>query len=141
MRGPDFTHGRCTTPEQYLALQAGAIARNAAMAPGRYAGVLPHLRPERLVAYINEGRWIVDCVAMTMQDVRCRNGCATAPAWGVACCFSCGAIYRDLTFPAGADAIVRTLARRPELATQNWRPEETLADLEAENMAHGVPVV
>jgi hypothetical protein len=64
-----------------------------------------------------------------------------APEWrGLACCYECGAIYERLELPAKADEIERLLVARPDLQTRNWRQGETVADLHAENRAHGIGV-
>ncbi len=116
------------TVEGYVAAQAAFIARNAQALPGRYAAVHPHEVARALEAYINHGRWLVDCP--------CGNGVMTAPGWP-ACCYSCGAIYRDVHISADADQIEALLSRRP-IAHQNWKAGESLALLRAENVQHGI---
>ena len=71
--------------------------------------------------------------------MRCVCGdCATVhPVWRLACCCFCGAIYRDLEIPDNANAIAAVLLKRANPSTRNWRRPETVADLQAENIAHG----
>lgn len=91
-------------------------------------------------ARANHGRWIVDCPCGGAERV------ATGQAWvvcrdirrSIAGDRPCGTKLR-IVWPdeATAVAIVDTLARRP-LANQNWEPGETVADLTADNLLHGV---
>ena len=83
-------------------------------------------------AYMNWGRWVVDCPA----------GCGGAELASSNRCASCGEEYR-VDFPPERQAIERLLALRPETkkgvaSHRNWRPGETLADLRRENIEHGV---
>ena len=112
----------------YAAAQAHTIGK--LRARGRDVAVSTSLDP--IVARINENRWIVDCV--------CGSGChvdldAGTPV--VARCFFCGAIHTQVVLPANRTAIEAALLKRPRAATRNWRPDETVAALEAENAAHG----
>jgi len=87
-------------------------------------------RLETVVARVNHGRWIADCP-------NCNAGIALHPEWDRARCFGCGAIYRNLTWPAHPRLIARVLRARV-IRHQNWEPGETVADLIAENVAHAV---
>lgn len=49
-----------------------------------------HTVADVLQAYVNDGRWVVDC--------RCGSGCLTRPGWE-ARCGECGAVYDQVTFP------------------------------------------
>lgn len=83
-------------------------------------------------ARVNHGRWIVPCV-------NCRTATAlTHPAWRLACCGDCGCVLTNVLFTNDWSAIEGVLLERPDRATQNWLPAETLADLARENDAHGV---
>lgn len=82
--------------------------------------------------YINCGRWLVRCA--------CGDCPFAHPAWQLAVCLGCGAIYEQLRFPDDMDEIVRVLCHRPHPHQRNWAPPETLDSLIAENVAHGDPI-
>jgi len=81
-------------------------------------------------AYVNEGRWLVDCV--------CRNGVpvtsTAADAEGV--CFTCGTIWTRIVFPPNVAQIEAVLGARRWRRNQRWTPHETVEDLQRENDAH-----
>lgn len=92
--------------------------------------------------YFNWGRWIADCPSLVCKGAeklerwqrsslcRCRD---------TQICLHgeyCGTIY-EVEWPAFADEIEALMGVRP-LENRNWWPGETVADLEAENVAHGV---
>ncbi len=84
-----------------------------------------------LLAYINHGRWLADC--------ECK-GAELVFDEGLLVCLSCfnkahGYQPRRVAFPEERLAIEALLERRP-LENQNWRPGESLAQLQAENDAH-----
>jgi hypothetical protein len=115
------------TPQQYREKHARAIATRAAR--GERVAVLETIAP--LEARIDpQSGWIVDC--------DCGAGNATDPAWGFACCFGCGAVHVCLGFPVVWKAIEALLLRRPRQENRGWRPGETLEDLRADNLAHGL---
>lgn len=88
-----------------------------------------------LLVVVNHARWIVRCPCGGAQIasrsdrrffcVDCLN------AW-------CGSKWVRVRWPDEADDIHAALARRVDPETRNWEPHETVADLEAENAAHGV---
>jgi hypothetical protein len=100
-----------------------------------------------LVARVNHGQWIASCDCGAPADkiptpggvvffdrplvwcVRCRNG-GTGRGW------------RPVTVPSSdlRTAVEAVLVLRPDLATRNWTPGETVAQLIVENVAHGVSV-
>lgn len=85
-----------------------------------------------LVAYVNHGRWIADCL--------CGSGVACSPDFEQAVCLECGTVHR-VTFPTtkAIAAAAKVLAARP-MSARNWRPEiETRNDLAAENVVRGLP--
>ena len=93
-------------------------------------------------ARVNHGRWIVDCPA---RD--CYAALRADSDTGVCDCRDetvCDhpEIPHDLAFtverPADADEITRILDLRPARPSRNWYPDETLADLKAENVTNGV---
>lgn len=81
-------------------------------------------------AYINEGRYLVDCV--------CANGVplSSVGEGAEAVCFVCGTVWTQIVFPENRVAIERVLEQRRWRKHQNWRPHETLEDLERENAEH-----
>ena len=84
----------------------------------------------RLDAYVNHGRWVVDCPAA---------GCAGAELASDVrpfVCASCGEGPYQTRFPTERAAIEAALESRP-VEAQNWLPGETVADLEAENEVNG----
>lgn len=94
---------------------------------------------ERAVAYVNHGRWMIDCPF----------GCGAAqeadPDWPLTLCVHCwnepvgGAWIRvEWPSPKTAEKIERMLVVRPDETTRNWRPGETVAMLGQENVDHGV---
>jgi hypothetical protein len=92
-----------------------------------------HEEREQLVAYVNHGRWVVDCP--------CGAGVAVDQA-APACCFQCGGVYPRILWPAERElqAIEALLQERPR-KNQNWEPGETPDKLRAENVRHLKPEV
>lgn len=108
--------------------------------------------PRTVSAYVDRGRWVADCP-------HCNGGIAIHPEWQVAPCGTCLRVYRRVTVPARWQDIEAVLMARPMLH-QNWHsadvrtrraalsgrdgrvalPDETLAELVAENLERGVPV-
>lgn len=110
------------TPAALLAFQAAVLAARRGPAPAESA--LP------LVARVDFGRWLGDCP--------CGDAPVIDPDWSLACCLSCGAIYRTIVLPKGAADIETALLARPYPLNRFWFPSETVADLQAENAAHAV---
>lgn len=96
------------------------------------AAVEPYEVTRRVEAYIGGGVWRVLC--------RCGEAPHADPDWKLSCCFGCGAIHTNITFPDNLEAIEALLAKRPVQLHRNWRTPETLEDLMAEQRAHGDPV-
>lgn len=44
----------------------------------------------------------------------------------------------DVQWPEFAETVERLLLLRPDSFTRNWQPGETVIDLWAENMTHGI---
>jgi len=93
----------------------------------------------RAVARVSGSCWIADCPSgdggaefVNFTDLRffcctCRNA-----AWG-------GKALEVLPpDPAFRLQVEKVLLNRPDPDTRNWSPEESLADLKAENLTHGV---
>jgi len=83
--------------------------------------------PEGVVAYVNHGRWVVDCHW-------CKKGVLTRPDWAFAGCAECGAYYEadKLTFPSDP-RIEEILRMRPDRDSQHWDSKQTADDLLREN--------
>ena len=111
---------RVASPALYLGWQAEQIETRGIARVWRAA--------DRLEARVNHGRWITDCLA-------CASGVYTHPAWRLACCANCGAIYNDVEVPANIAEITRLLLERPRRETQNW-DGEALWRLRGENALH-----
>ncbi len=102
----------------------------------------------RAATYVNHGRWVVECDAADCRgaiDVSQRLSAA-----GVVCdcrdrtaCYHqtdpCGHIIR-IDWPTDLEAIDRVLALRVDPITRNWLLGETVEDLKAENLLHGMRV-
>lgn len=87
-----------------------------------------------ITAYVNEGRWVADCL--------CGAGVAVDPDEGFAYCLAaeCGRWYAVgqivLPKPAAVAALDAVLSERRRL-NQQWRPGETIERLQAENDVFG----
>lgn len=110
-------------------------------------------------AYVYSGDWVADCPNgcgnvefVTDKPPRLRGaiGC-----WGdrkdLYVCSYCGYMTNSIRWPDNADQIEAVLDRRPIPHTRNWYPAghstavrlripdgQTVAELETENMEHGV---
>ena len=80
-----------------------------------------------LAAYVNHGRWVVDCEC----------GAGNAPLSDVARCFGCGAVH-SVTYPRTRKSIEKALLARPQQRNRNWYPHESVDDLRRENAAHNI---
>lgn len=78
-----------------------------------------------VVAYINHGRWVVDCV--------CNGAGFTSPEFKVSCCFDCGRMYTSVIFPTQRKQIEEVLLSRKEKETRNWIPGESVKSLRTES--------
>jgi hypothetical protein len=86
-------------------------------------------------AEANWGRWISRCPAPWCTNaVGLDRGQARFECIGLD---SCGAVA-DLVWPADPQAIEAVLSLRPVPRTRNWLPGESVTELVAENVAHGV---
>ena len=91
------------------------------------ANAQPWTSPEKVTAYVNYGRWMVNCFW-------CKKGVLTRPDWGIAFCATCGAQYEQgmVIFPTDSN-IERALLKRPDPDTQHWDDKQTAEDLLREN--------
>ena len=80
--------------------------------------------------FIAGGKWLIRC--------ECRNAPSVHPEWKTARCMECGAVYRDIEMPANASEIEAVLVVRPHPANRAWLWPESVEDLRAENIAHGL---
>lgn len=89
----------------------------------------------RLLAYVNHGRWVVDCPCGSAQlasrsdrrfwCVECHNAWASGKWVGV-------------DWPQDEADVEALLLERPEEKTRNWQPTEDTMALVAENVAYGL---
>lgn len=96
-------------------------------------------------AYVHHGRWIADCTRPA-----CANAERLRSKQTMVCCTNCWQLA-EVRWPPDADDIGRVLGLRPVPQTRNWAPAghrqaiachlpdgQTVADLIAENVEHGV---
>jgi hypothetical protein len=120
------------TADAYRAAQAAQIKEGRRRHPAlHWRDPFTYTGPDRVVILVTGGAWKVVC-----PD--CGNAPAYDPEWQLACCFECGARFEGLAPPADAAQIEALLMARPRVSTRNWMPRDTIADLVAENRAHGV---
>jgi hypothetical protein len=97
----------------------------------RMLGREPRESDERIAAHIGHGRWLVDCP-------HCPHYVLMAwPKNERAFCTGCGTTYL-VDFPDDYAEVERILLFR-SVENRNWTPGETIAELRAENEAHGLP--
>lgn len=97
---------------------------------------LPGLPGTEVEVYVNQGRWIVECPVCKGAQVACHtdpkflcNVCANVAIDGR---------WRRTVWPPNRNAIEAALEVRPNELEQNWFPGETVDNLLAENVEHGV---
>ena len=94
------------------------------------------ISPITIHAYISEGRWVADCPA------GCGGALMVTPNDRWYFCVNCGSGWHRVLFPTAKRAIETILLKRPLEGgipkTRNWRVGESVAQLRAENLAHGV---
>ncbi len=115
---------RVDSPEAYLGWHAERVMQRR-LSRKWEAGKTPRAR-------VDHGRWICDCVE------GCGRGMFTHPAWRIACCTECGAVYRGIIFPEDVPTITSLLLARPNRENQNWLPDESITWLRIENLAHRI---
>lgn len=102
---------------------------------GTFAMPLGFVAGVEAVAYVQESQWVVACPWCGQTQV-------TSPADPRMACPRCHNDGRSqwvrVVFPDDMEAIEAILNRRPRLENRNWLLGETVADLKAENAAHGV---
>lgn len=130
--GPIEGHAadRVKTPDDYLRVQAAYLKHNR---DHSVDVAVPHeATAEELAAasapFINLGQWCLLCA--------CNNAPSVSFEWDLACCFECGAIYRNLTPPVERARLELVLVERGRRG-RNWDQSETLADVIDQNLAEG----
>lgn len=122
-----LSHLKIRTAADYMAWAtrqlAGKNARNG-------TNITFHVERAAILARIDFGRWIVDCV--------CGAGIATHPDWPAAPCVDCGAVYTNIVYPANRGRIEQLLSARPRQRNRFWYPTDRLEDLIALNVKYGV---
>lgn len=91
---------------------------------------LVNLNRPVVAAEANWGRWIVQCLT-------CTDALTLTPGTPLFRCWTCG-LEAEILWPINTEAIERLLLMRPLEQHRNWLPGETLHDLLAENVAHGI---
>ena len=133
MLGPQHLCQGVTSPDTWRL----AFTRHVTEGRRRYPGLV-WPKAWRSVAsvqpFVSAGSWKVVCLTA---------GCGEHPLvvfeWcGLSICFNCGATYEGVVAPQARADIERMLLARPSVATRNWLPSESVADLIAENRAHGI---
>ena len=87
-----------------------------------------------LVAYVNHGRWVADCI-FCRQGLALSRGEQEVPLEFIFTdgpCPNCGMLVHPV-FPAAADLIDAALSVRPFKVVRNWYQVETVQDLLDEN--------
>jgi hypothetical protein len=89
-----------------------------------------------LYAYVNAGRWIVRCP----DCGSCEYIWPDSPLFLCSNCFNVtvNGQWRPVVIPKEKARIDDLLAWRP-IFNRNWEPEETIKQLKAENLGHGLP--
>ena len=80
-------------------------------------------------AYFNHGRWVVDCP---------RPYCGSAALAEESTMFRCSECHHvaGVVWSEDRHVIEELMAARPDPATRNWTPAETMQQLVEENEAH-----
>lgn len=95
----------------------------------------------------NQNRWVVDCTTCSSAlgvPAAATDGPELA-RWAITLkvgdaetrCWDCKSAIGPIRWPNDPAGIEAILSYRPDPATRNWEPGETLEDLLAENAAHG----
>ena len=100
-------------------------------------------KTQRVIAYVNYGQWIAECpsgdggavVASLTEPFMCPE------CWNV----KWSGQWLRVVFPADKAVIEAVLLARPkergEYRTRNWLPSESVSDIRAENLTHGIEVI
>ncbi len=101
-----------------------------------------------LDARIEQGRWVVGCPNLNEAGDPCNTSILASMATPFFICVECGSPenrhrWYAVAFPREKAAIEANLLVRPALKSfdainRNWKPGETLADIQLENAEHGL---
>src|SRR3990167_144474 len=116
---PRELHPGVSTPYDYLRAQAQAIRSKQLQ--------FPHLNWQLPWLYVGEPVSVKVSSSCWQLICSCGNYPLYDPEWQLACCYTCGAVYRQPP-PDAWQEIERLLVLRPLLHTRNWLPEETPDD-------------
>lgn len=128
-----------TAREHHMVRSAGdLLARHRAFIERKArqgARFVVHPDESILVARVDSNSWLSDCPS-------CNAGVAIEPEWGIACCFSCGAVFRNIVVPDAEtrEQIEDALLARPFAPVRTWLPTESVADLHEQNLVRGLPI-
>lgn len=89
---------------------------------------------EPIKAIVNSGRWLARCPF-------CAGAERVFESNPVFLCMSChnkGTAHIKVEFPEERKEIEAILIKRPDPATRNWEPGETIEFLQQENIEHGL---
>lgn len=90
-----------------------------------------------LHAYVNHSNWVVDCVF-------CRDALVAEPGEPFFCPNCCmvsnNGLAMAVIFPDNRAEIERVLLMRPDPEKRNWKLGETVEQLVAENIEHGIGI-
>ena len=112
-----------------------SIRKNASKHGIVWLGGIPITDGEPLQPRINHGRWIVDCPFCPSAELMNESGLFMCQScWNI----NNGRAYHNVAKPNNRIKVERALLKRPEQENRNWKPGETVAQLLAENIEHGV---
>lgn len=84
-------------------------------------------------ARFNWSRWVVDC-----SSPWCTSAMTLPAGTLLMRCLDCSWFTEPIVWPEQIDMIETVLLMRPDEKTRNWEPGETVFDLIAENLQHGI---
>lgn len=126
---------RVTSGDQYRRYLLG-FAGEALLALDRQASeVAIETGGDAVPALVNHGVWKVAC-----PSAGCPGAIDALEGWGFFCpyCLCGDGLVRPVTWPEERAEIEVLLNARPVPATRNWKPGETVAQLQAENERLGL---
>lgn len=138
--GPNGDRVPMTPIEFSLDVRASQIAKN--YMPGLI--IQPNVIDNSVtaVAEIWQGTWVVKCPwsGVAHAGLGLEDGDPDNPLFMCCSCWNqlVGGKAIVAEYPGGWQAIEEELMKRPDGRTRGWLQGETLADLQAENAAHGV---
>jgi hypothetical protein len=87
-------------------------------------------------AQVNDNRWLAVCPSCNSAQLTSK----TDPRFFCIDCLSAdhGGQWVAVAWPDDIDGIEAELVKRPVASTRSWEPHETVADLAAQNIEHGI---